>query len=858
MQGNNSSPFVNGKDSENNELSSNRQQQEQPTNVGNNNNNNTNNNDINILTSTPILTPNRTSTNPFVRTESLPIFNINNNNNDINLRISASNSLLFRMNNNDDHFLPINQEDELSIYPATMNHGTNNNNHSGIPHHRIHNNNNNNGNNITSSSSSASHSPNDEEEDDDCLPTNNMNETFSSSSTTTTPIIIPSPHQNAQILETRVVPLQNVSIATLPASFLLNQPPTTTNISSSSAPIIQQQQSMNGDNTKDDDDDTDNNNEDDFIDLENPNKQPHPMELMNVVNSSYENLKSNSTNETNNSSSDLNQRLETDGSFSRSSSFDDLASIGSTGCESQSSLALDKLSKELSSEQKKIAKQEFSKAPIFIEPKPVPMLPSTKIKVRHWIYHKSKMKRKKEAKEGHHHKHHQNEGFIESLRKGTMWCLTGHVEDGKRYSVPYKDLTREEKNKVHALLLDLGYALTIYGLSSSRVEYHLTLVSTYFGMDGYFFVIPTGIWYSFGYKPRDPNNLCYFVKIESQTIDCDKLIKLDSIAHDISDGKLKINEAQEKLAKVISDPPIYSHPIFSIFNMFIFCGFYVMLWNGTVGEVLTCFLGGLIIASFTILFSKIANLSSIIVVLAAILGGICGIILKYILWDVSFISVVLICLCTSFYYLPGYQIMLAIAEIQARSLVSGTSRLVLAFSTVLKLGFGLLITNGIVSLFPSFAESEAAGTERTELILPLRIVAVLIIAIGLGVDAKVPKYVFTYIYLSVVTLFVHLSAYYISNSFGTEVGTVVGAMVTGIGSNMYSLITGHPPIVVNCVTTLLLVPGSLSWRGFSAFLNKDSQTGISFMIEVFIIGMSIFFGLTVANVIVPIRQRINL
>ncbi|KAG2381755.1 hypothetical protein C9374_006139 [Naegleria lovaniensis] len=547
--------------------------------------------------------------------------------------------------------------------------------------------------------------------------------------------------------------------------------------------------------------------------------------------------------------------------LSRTSSFNDLESL-----ETQSSVsdlysyseqtASQSSFNHLSSEQKRLAKSEFSKKPIYLEKSPIPMLPSTKRKVKHWLFKRAKKGSSTDAQE--EEVTPQNQTTIEKVKKAILWCVTGKFEIEKKYSVPYQKLTREEKDRVHSLLLDLGYALSIYGLPSNRVEYHLTLVSTYFGMDGYFFCIPTGIWYSFGTKPRDPSNVSYFVKIESQTTDLNKLIKLDQIAHDISDGILPLEQAQQKISEVITEPPIYSHPMFTVFNMFIFCGFYVMLWNGTIGEVLTCFIGGIIIGILMVFGSRVAFFSNISVIVASVVGGLCGIIFKFILWDVSYVSVVLICLCLSFYYLPGVTIMIAINEIQARSLVSGTSRLVSAFSTVLKLGFGLLITNGIVSAFPAFAESEKAGTQRTELSLPMRIVAIIVLAIGIAIDSKVPKYFFTYVYLVIVTLAVHLTAYYSSNVLGMELGTVMAGTVTGVGSNIYSLITKHPPLLINSVATLLLVPGSLSWRGFSAFLSKDSTTGINLIFEVFLIGMAIFFGLTIANSLIPIRQRINL
>lgn len=50
--------------------------------------------------------------------------------------------------------------------------------------------------------------------------------------------------------------------------------------------------------------------------------------------------------------------------------------------------------------------------------------------------------------------------------------------------VLYRDMEKSEKDAVRSLIIDLGYALSVYGVPAHRLEDHLTRVATYFGLDG--------------------------------------------------------------------------------------------------------------------------------------------------------------------------------------------------------------------------------------------------------------------------------------------------------------------------------------------------------------------------------------
>lgn len=227
----------------------------------------------------------------------------------------------------------------------------------------------------------------------------------------------------------------------------------------------------------------------------------------------------------------------------------------------------------------------------------------------------------------------------------------------------------------------MGYALSIYGLSSYKVEYHLTLIATFFGIDASFSCTPTGIWIAFGQRPKDSNDnmTTYFIKLESQTVNLDKLTKLDKVASNISHGVYTIDDAQAAVNAIIKEPPIYSHPMIGLFLHFLTPGLFVLLWKGNLAEAFTCLMVGLIIGIINFFCSKMPMFGSIMPAIASVTGGSVGIFMKWVLFGKYHISVALVSLCTSYQFLPGSVISSALYEISIGASLAGMTRLGMLF-----------------------------------------------------------------------------------------------------------------------------------------------------------------------------------
>ena len=92
---------------------------------------------------------------------------------------------------------------------------------------------------------------------------------------------------------------------------------------------------------------------------------------------------------------------------------------------------------------------------------------------------------------------------------------------------------------------------------------------------------------------------------------------------------------------------------------------------------------------------------------------------------------------------------------------------------------------------------------------------------------------------------------------GDSLGLFVGAVLTGIYSNVYSRITNEPSSVVLLHGVVLLVPGSKAYITLNEMVSGEVMMNLSSIgSQTFLIFMSITAGLIFANSLVPSRKTL--
>jgi uncharacterized membrane protein YjjB (DUF3815 family) len=215
--------------------------------------------------------------------------------------------------------------------------------------------------------------------------------------------------------------------------------------------------------------------------------------------------------------------------------------------------------------------------------------------------------------------------------------------------------------------------------------------------------------------------------------------------------------------------------------------------------------------------------------------------------------------------LPGLMLTVALTELSARHLSSGTARLMGALVVFLALGFGIalgarfgsVIGNLFGATFPSLHVDSAVAS----LVVPRTsnlpswaewmalLVAPLAFTVLLNAERRDAGIIVIASALSYITARVAGSA------VGEELGAFLGALVVSAGSNINARFMKRSAMVTLTPGLLVLVPGSIGFRSVTSMLGQDVELGVATAFRVALIGISLAAGVLAGNVVTESYER---
>ena len=185
----------------------------------------------------------------------------------------------------------------------------------------------------------------------------------------------------------------------------------------------------------------------------------------------------------------------------------------------------------------------------------------------------------------------------------------------------------------------------------------------------------------------------------------------------------------------------------------------------------------------------------------------------------------------------------------ARNLISGTARLMSAVVVLLLLAVGVAIGERL---------GHAVFTVPVRVPVPLpawtQWAAVVAAALAVTVIVKAERRAIGWILGAALTAFV--GTRYGTWWLGGELGVLVGALGLGVLANAFARWLDRPAQVVLVPATLILVPGSLGFRGMTSLLARDTVTGIDTVFAMFVVALAIATGLLMSNAVLSPRRAL--
>jgi uncharacterized membrane protein YjjP (DUF1212 family) len=393
-----------------------------------------------------------------------------------------------------------------------------------------------------------------------------------------------------------------------------------------------------------------------------------------------------------------------------------------------------------------------------------------------------------------------------------------------------------------AFVLALARALHRYGTPAHRLEEALRRVCVRLGLDAEVFTTPTAIIMSFG----DPTHLrTRMLRVDGGELDMSKLARVDALTDDVVAKRVTVSEGVARLDAIVTSPRQFGRVVSTLVHGTT-AGSIAVFFGGSVADVALAAAIGLLLGVLAQALARSTDQARVLELIgAAFAAFVSGLASAF--WPT--IAPSLVTVASLVILLPGMSLTVAMTELATRNMIAGTARLMSAVLVLLELVVGVALgehlANAVVDVHAAMPVPLPEATHW---------VALLAASLGMAIVVQAQPRAFGWIVAASVIGFAgsRLGGAWL----GSQMGVLIGAFALGITSNAYARWLDRPAQVVQVPAVLLLVPGSMGFRGMSSLLDKDTLSGVETLFAMFVVAIAIVAGLLVANAVVSPRRSL--
>lgn len=403
------------------------------------------------------------------------------------------------------------------------------------------------------------------------------------------------------------------------------------------------------------------------------------------------------------------------------------------------------------------------------------------------------------------------------------------------------EATRQAENSdAVTFIIRLARGLHNYGTPTHQVEDTLASIAARLGVHAQFLATPTSIMISSGPVLDEKVHL---LRVEPADQDLGRLSGVHDVARGVAKGELTPAAGSAWLDAIDTAPPPYRGMI-RIAAMGVSSAAAARFLAGGTREILVAGAIGLVIGLLAYLGEKRGAVARLFEPLSAFAASILAAVAARVIGPVS---IYLVTLAGIIILIPGFTLTVAVTELSNRHLVAGTARLFGALSTLIVLAIGVAIGSAMMTTFLG----SAPPTDPAPLPEWTLAIALLAAPLGFAVLLKALPRDVPWIVLASALGFGATRAGGVF--LGTELGVFAGAVVIGLTGSVYNYVYGRPAAVLRVPGILLLVPGSIGFRGLTALLDKQVVPGVETAFRMITIAVALAAGLLIASVVAPSR-----
>lgn len=397
--------------------------------------------------------------------------------------------------------------------------------------------------------------------------------------------------------------------------------------------------------------------------------------------------------------------------------------------------------------------------------------------------------------------------------------------------------------------MELGRGLLLIGTPAQRTEELLCGVTHKLGMSGEVFSTPTAVLAMLsGPQWREMR----LVRSRPGDVDLSKLVAVEAIAQAVAEGAASPSEGLLQLRSVLKAPPRFGGWTL-LLSIGIASSAIALGFGGGPREALAAGIVGLSIGGLGALARVWTSLERVFDMVAALSGTLVAFVAAMALGAAP---LYLVTVAGVVVLLPGLTLTTAIKELSTQHLVSGTARLVGAGVTFLKLAFGVALGGKVAMavLRPDPLLFSPPIRDLGEVALPAEATSLLVACLAfMVVFQALPRHGG---WIILAGLFAVLGSELGTHWLGPELGPCLGAFLAAGCSNLVAYRKRLPTSLFLTPSIVLLVPGTIGFKGVSLLLDRDIVSGVDRFFSMTLSAMSLVAGVLFANLVIARRRAL--
>ena len=395
-------------------------------------------------------------------------------------------------------------------------------------------------------------------------------------------------------------------------------------------------------------------------------------------------------------------------------------------------------------------------------------------------------------------------------------------------------------------IIKLGLAAHNYGSTSPALEAYLSRLTATLGYSGTFISTPNAVVFAFQESEGQWQQL-HLVTKPGTGSNLDKLAQVGDIVDSIEAGEISVSDASVRLDEIAKTPLPWGKIANLLSYAFCGCGLAILFGGGWIDALVATLFSVIVYGMVLFAGRQDARMADWLPLYSAFVVAVLATIMKIGIPELNIVTVILASIVV---LLPGYTVSLGVIELVSQNVVSGTTNLMNGLVYLVKQFLGGWLGVGLVSALltiPTAAAGTPVNSAWLWLFMPL-------VFIALAVIFQTTRRDFIWV-------FIGCAAAYSGMMFGStlanaNLGNLLGTIFTVIFANLWAIWTNRPATIVLLPAIIVLVSGSIGFRGLVSITEGQTAVGVQQFLQMFIVALTIAAGLLVGNTIV--RPKVTL